>query len=61
MHCSHTHIFGVDYVFMDVVGTNRKFYEIKRNKWIQDILNTVIEVVDTRPKNRRLKITDGQG
>lgn len=46
---------------MDVVDTNRKFYEIKRNKWIQDILNTVIEVVDTRPKNRRLKITDGQG
>ena len=29
-----------------------EFYETKRHKWIQDIVNNVIGIVDTRPKNR---------
>lgn len=29
-----------------------EFYETKRHKCIQDILNDVIGIVDTRPKNR---------
>lgn len=53
--CSHGYILGVDYVFMNVADTNGKFYETKRNKWIQDILNDVIRIVDTRPKNRSIK------
>ena len=50
-----SYILNVDYVFMNVADTNRKFYETKGNKWIQDILDTVIGVVDTRPKNRSIK------
>ena len=38
---------------MNVADANRKFYETKGSKWIQDILDTIIGVVDTRPKNRR--------
>lgn len=40
---------------MNIADTNRKFYETKRSKWIQDILNDVIGIVDTRPKNRSIK------
>lgn len=29
-----------------------EFYETKRHKWMHDIVNDVIEIVDTRPKNR---------
>ena len=46
-----------EYIKGDIVMYNNKihtieFYETKRHKWIQDILNDVIGIVDTRPKNR---------
>ena len=47
-----SYILNVDYIFMNVADTNIEFYETKRHKWIQDILNDVIGIVDTRPKNR---------
>lgn len=46
-----------EYIKGDIIMYKNKihtieFYETKRHKWIQDILNDVIGIVDTRPKNR---------
>lgn len=46
-----------EYIKGDIVMYDNKihtieFYETKRHKWIQDILNDVIGIADTRPKNR---------
>ena len=40
----------------DIVIDNKihtiEFYETKRHKWMHDVVNDVIGIVDTRPKNR---------